>query len=720
MSLSKRLLVIFYTTMLLVGMAGIAAIYLIGSPLVRQMEEDEVRHRVDRVEAALMHQLTQLHMRAQDWAARPEISEMLTLERPTRERVSPLDDFQLAALGLGMLVIVEPDGDAQWSGEPSQQDDAALAQLMETFHERFCYPLWGVIKLADDFYLFAIAQAADCGAILMAQRFDNAFIEDLKGVTGLAVHFVPDNTALGRDHNVKRLSDYSVVGEFSVRDYLGQPVMRGTVDSGRSAYQQGLRALTWVAVSLLGIAALGAATLYLYVQRTIFSRLQRLRQTVRSIARGGNLMQRVSAEGHDELAQLAHDFNTMVDVIGDSQQAMARAKWEADAANRAKSLFLANISHEIRTPMSAILGYAELLENGALSAEERQQYISIIQQNGDNLLALINGVLDLSRIEAGEIAVSSAVTQIGLLMKEVVLSHRLQAQEKNLELRLEYLTPLPQALLLDAHRLRQILTNLLGNALKFTRCGQVVLEVRWDDVQSILVCTVSDTGIGMDAAQVSKVFQPFYQADDSNTRRYGGAGLGLSIAVQLTELMGGQLTAEATPGQGSRFTLQLPAELVPGTRYIQPEDAQAATLVSQQLPVISLQGRVLVADDNQVNRLLLRRILMRANLDVEEVDDGQALLERLALDEAFDLVILDMQMPRLDGYAAARQLRASGFTRPILALTASALQGERQRCLDAGCSEFLAKPVRAEKLLSVCRELMQAGRRAAVTKLGDQ
>jgi PAS domain S-box-containing protein len=384
------------------------------------------------------------------------------------------------------------------------------------------------------------------------------------------------------------------------------------------------------------------------------------------------------------------------------------AQLSAERANAAKSQFLANMSHEIRTPMTSIVGYADLLctdEEMLESPARRREIAQVIQRNGRHLLALINDILDISKIEAGKLTVEALPVSIVDVVSTLRDSFTLRAQSKSIGFEVVQETPMPAQIVTDAVRFRQIVDNLLSNAMKFTDQGRVTLALR-SDGRSVSV-EVADTGIGMTEEQLARLFRPFQQADASMTRRYGGTGLGLSISRHLAELLGGSLSVVSTPGVGSRFTLVLPTGVDPqrvqwvsiGGRAEAPAETPASVAAS-------LQGRILLVEDGRDNQRLIAHLLRRAGAEVEIADDGQiaidAIAESVRTGRVFDLVLMDMQMPVKDGYTAAAELRAGGFETPIVALTAHAMSDDRDRCLAAGCDDFETKPVTRDALLRVC------------------
>jgi len=401
-------------------------------------------------------------------------------------------------------------------------------------------------------------------------------------------------------------------------------------------------------------------------------------------------------------------LHTDISIEKQRQHELNRAKEEAIAANVAKTNFLANLSHEIRTPMSAILGFSELLANSA-PRPDQMGALETIQRNATHLLDLIDDILDLSRIEVGKLRVDCGPVDPTVLVRDIATLMTERAVAKGLRFDVDFGDRLPATIDTDATRLRQILVNLIGNAIKFTAHGHVKLTVRPsspDTACRTLLFRVEDTGIGIAAHNLQRVFEPFEQADASTTRRYGGAGLGLAISRHLARLLGGDIDAASELGAGAVFTVSHP---VPdAANWIDPRrepDAPPPTPAAAE-PMPSLAGRsVLLVEDGPDNRRLLTKFLESAGARVAFAVDGVEALESVAAAEAdgtpFDAILMDMQMPRLDGYEATQQLRARGCKLPIVALTAHAMTGDRERCIEAGCDDYLTKPVPRRKLLEV-------------------
>jgi signal transduction histidine kinase/CheY-like chemotaxis protein len=438
-------------------------------------------------------------------------------------------------------------------------------------------------------------------------------------------------------------------------------------------------------------------------------------------ARGG--ASHVRTEGRarrDGEGRIIELYGTVIDVSAEvrREESLKQARNEAEAASRAKSAFLANMSHEIRTPLTAILGYAELLAEGAgvdpdpeTAQQTSQGSVETIRRAGNHLLAVINDLLDLSKIEADMMTVERVETPLVRIIADVESLCRARIDRSAVELSMVFATAVPDRIVSDPTRLRQVLMNLVGNAAKFTTAGKITVTVAAAERAGgeVLTIDVQDTGPGMTPEQAARLFVPFAQADESVTRKHGGTGLGLAISRRLARIMGGDVVLERSqPGEGSCFRFTLPLVKHPGDSGSQ--EAGAATSEGAPRRAAALRGRVLLAEDGIDNQRLIAFHLRRAGATVDIADNGAialGMIERAAAaGTPYELLLTDMQMPEMDGYTLAATLRERGSRMPIIALTAHAMADDRRRCTDAGCDEYASKPIDKDRMVEVCAQWM--------------
>jgi len=390
-----------------------------------------------------------------------------------------------------------------------------------------------------------------------------------------------------------------------------------------------------------------------------------------------------------------------------AEVSLDEARVAAQTATEMKSQFLANMSHEIRTPLTAVIGYADTLLEKGMSEDEREHSATRILNNGKHLLHIINDILDISKIEAGQLSIEKLSVAQAQLMADIDTLIGGAIRDDGLDFQINYQFPVPEKINTDPTRLKQILLNLLGNAKKFTEQGGIVLSVSYDPALQLMSYEVKDTGVGMDEEEQSRLFKPFTQADTSTTRKFGGTGLGLYISRQLTQMLGGDLACESEKGKGSRFVATVDAGRGAGDCLIHAIDADQLVHGQRERETApSLQGDVLLAEDNHDNQRLISMYIRNTGASVVVVSNGKEAVEH-AIAGNFDLVMMDMQMPLMGGAEAVQWLRQVGNQTPIAMLTANAMKEEKDRCIKLGANEFLTKPIDKQAFYLVLQKYLQ-------------
>ena len=457
-------------------------------------------------------------------------------------------------------------------------------------------------------------------------------------------------------------------------------------------------------ISILAIILLSAMVLaFLFavnLQKVISTPILKLTDAVKIITHKKDFSMQINQKSNDEIGELIAGINDMLSQIEKQNLALRLAKEQAERSVKIKEEFLANMSHEIRTPMNAIMGITDLILD-TKTTEKQSEYLKLIKKSSDNLLVIINDILDFSKMEAGKVEFENSEFSLVELTNGIISMIQFKIDKKEIKVLTEFAEYVPEYIIGDQVRLNQILTNLLDNAVKFTEKGSITLKIKQTnetETVTTLQFSVTDTGIGIEKEKFETIFYSFNQASSSTTRKFGGSGLGLTISKQLIELQGGQINLQSQPGVGSTFKFNLTFKKSTG------ENSKKEKLRKELKTIESKTEKfyVLIVDDNNINQLLVSTILKKKNYTFDIAENGQEAVEKILLND-YDVVLMDLHMPIMDGYLASSIIRndlpENKRNVPIIALTAAAIKGEKEKCFSIGMNEYISKPFKSEDLI---------------------
>ncbi len=749
MSLQQKIVVLFLSLGALFSVGSYVGLKTLVFPAFEDFEYASATENLQRVRGALDAELDALatfNLEYSEWDHTYEFAQGL---RPDYVE----DNLAISYwnnIDLNGILVFDAEGALLWGAltDPEKKNslpiEAELGRPVASLHSLMQYgerpgPRRGLLKARSGPLLISAqpiltsnAEGPPAGTLITARLVDPALVSRIGRRTGAEVALREPGDASVADALLQRLvtnpnisepvhwerSTDRVLGQQVLSDVFGNPAYVLEVGTPRRISAIGTSSIWTALLFFVAATMLFLVTAWLFTRKLIVSPLGSLTHHITRIRETGDLTRPFVSKREDEIGRLGREFGRLARELDKATREIESARDQALAISNAKSDFLAKMSHEIRTPMNGVIGMVDLLANTPLDRVQKR-YMHSISESADNLLEIISDILDFSKIEAGKLELETRAFDLNSFVSDVTTSLAGLAEQKGL--RLNCIVPEGSPLIVEADplRLRQVLTNLLGNAIKFTESGSVLLKVSADsevDDHAFVTFEVIDTGIGIAPGKQRRIFRSFAQEDGSTTRRYGGTGLGLSICNQLVDMMGGEISLQSEPGNGSTFSFTV--KLTTRDRSDLSDIDLTLNHVYGELDGAAktpqpLSGRVLVAEDNAVNQTVAVNLLASMGVESVVASDGEEAVDRFE-EQHFDAILMDCQMPRLDGFAATEEIRQREAERgiqptPIIAITANAMAGDMEKCLAAGMDDYLRKPYKGEQLYAILAKVLDAG-----------